>query len=904
MPFRAPGDAPGIVRDFPIPFRAMLSISTDIDWTSIENFRETHRFLNTRANTAVGDGVGLDVANSFWVFGLERPGYPCLSYYRGWTERTETPIADELVGYIRAGWIDTLHTYGDFSRADQYGASFARAHALDTLELFARKGLSLPVWTNHGDACNTQNIGGHGQAQGDLAGSGSYHADLLPQLGVQYLWRQTNQATPGHRLAVDAWRLKDGSAFFGFSRFNTSLDHPGAAEIGRRFGVRHGADRVGRPWMMLWHPKVFHEQVHDEILDRIERNRQFSIMAQHLGFFGPLQAPDRNCVTALRRLRRRQDEGRILVARTSRLLHYSRVRDHAVHRVIPVGDRWAVDIRHIDDPVRGRWMPRLEDLRGLAFRVDHPERWLILLDGRPIDDAEIVRASADPDDTSIGLRWFAEDHTDHSHDFTRGAASNFLIWRKDAEDEVTALGASILAYLETELARAEGIREMDAAVRYSAGRYEVGLAHYTKLMETIGFSRMERGLDIGSGAGHWCLAFLRHGARHVVGIDRRASYVGLAGRLAQQFGFGDRAAFIVGRAEELPLQPETFDAAWSHGVIQFTDAEPVIGEAARTLRQGGYFYCAHTLTGLRLRLILSHLAAGRAPMALTQARIILNGQLERLGVHHTVGGRVRTLETDDLLRIGRAFGLTYVAQPGLQDEPGEFLGFPDTADFVVQKSAEPDFGRRQLVAGDGIDSDWRADLHALVRSGCGALVAEILEAYGAGDEELRRLHALALIRSGRGRSPKSQALFERDEAERRLDPRTLGLYWYDRGNMDTALAWFGRANSDAADRDFLVGMCHVAAERWLEAAQTFSAGLRQAPADLPLAIGLTAARLGLGDDAGGRAAFERFCRLQRDKASDETIEEAIDFMTRGARQASVADNAPTTIWRSRSPSQA
>jgi peroxiredoxin len=46
----------------------VLAISTDIDHTTVRAFRETHRFFNTREQTCMGEGLGLDISNSMWFY--------------------------------------------------------------------------------------------------------------------------------------------------------------------------------------------------------------------------------------------------------------------------------------------------------------------------------------------------------------------------------------------------------------------------------------------------------------------------------------------------------------------------------------------------------------------------------------------------------------------------------------------------------------------------------------------------------------------------------------------------------------------------------------------------------------------------------------------------------------------
>src|SRR3954447_3168247 len=110
------GAAPDVaLLRFPPPYRSMVAISTDIDHTTITSFRETHRFLNTVGETSMGPGLGLDIANSMWLYtSRPRRGRPALhreiSYFAGsdWTRRSR--VADELIAYAHAGWIDTLHS--------------------------------------------------------------------------------------------------------------------------------------------------------------------------------------------------------------------------------------------------------------------------------------------------------------------------------------------------------------------------------------------------------------------------------------------------------------------------------------------------------------------------------------------------------------------------------------------------------------------------------------------------------------------------------------------------------------------------------------------------------------------------------------------------------------------------
>src|SRR4030042_3229005 len=57
------------LRKFPYPFRAAIAICSDIDNTeTLEEFLEIQRFLNTGEATSMGEGLGLEIGNSFFFY--------------------------------------------------------------------------------------------------------------------------------------------------------------------------------------------------------------------------------------------------------------------------------------------------------------------------------------------------------------------------------------------------------------------------------------------------------------------------------------------------------------------------------------------------------------------------------------------------------------------------------------------------------------------------------------------------------------------------------------------------------------------------------------------------------------------------------------------------------------------
>jgi SAM-dependent methyltransferase len=94
----------------------------------------------------------------------------------------------------------------------------------------------------------------------------------------------------------------------------------------------------------------------------------------------------------------------------------------------------------------------------------------------------------------------------------------------------------------------------------------------------------EKVLEVGCGTGSDLLQFARHGAL-ATGVDLTAKHVELA-----RLRVGDLAAVLQADARHLPLEDESFDYIYSHGVLHHCDEpERVVAEMFRVLRPGGRF---------------------------------------------------------------------------------------------------------------------------------------------------------------------------------------------------------------------------------------------------------------------------------------------------------------------------
>jgi len=403
------------MRPFPAPYSAMLAICSDIDGTTPEEFETYHRFLNTDDATPWGRGLGLDIADSmFFYMASDQPGAAdnqgrdnaaVMTFFIGTSDQYKN--GGLIAYYCEVGWIDAMHSYGDFSMVDESKTVFTRGLAEKAVEEMAARGMVVTVWINHGNRSNVQNLerrakNGKGSYRkgGDL-GSEYYHADMTIPAGVKFVWFSNEDGNFGADTPLYPAELEDGQKVWGFNRYTG----------------KHTRTVSEYYWSVFF----MHKQLTAEHLDSIVQKNQFAIVAQHLGgstYYYPLTD---EAVESLRLLAQYQQNGDILVARTSRLLEYARVRDRVQYERIQDGDSVVINITAIDDPQLGMDItPALDSLRGLTFYVPDARAAAITVNGQALDESELVRYEGrNGEGDSIGVKWFEPD----VRNFTYGGAS-------------------------------------------------------------------------------------------------------------------------------------------------------------------------------------------------------------------------------------------------------------------------------------------------------------------------------------------------------------------------------------------------------------------------------------------------------------------------------------------------
>lgn len=385
------------LRKYPYPYRAALSVCSDIDNTETpEEFLAIQEFLNTDHETAFGRGVGLEIGNSFYMF--DRPGRNEFSWF------SDRPEDRRIIrDFIRAGIIDCLHSYGE--------GCTTRVQALDALRALERDGCRVPIWINHSSARSNLSTW-FPTNRGDRVGDAAYHADLTVPYAVRYVscgsstsiigqdapvsW-QSYLCPPGRGKCPKSLRNGAKSFFkrvlgrFGLKRTRYFLHRDNALigirrlEDGRRVyefmrfdvhpdGIGYGANSHG-----------LSENISEAVLRRLLEVGGTGIVYTHLGKNGE-GSPwvDPKTADALRNLSAHSAEGRILVTTTFKLLNYVTVRNAIRWSSDEDSAGIAIRIHGIRDPVLGEMEADSVSLQGITFLVPDGKPVRILVKGKAV----------------------------------------------------------------------------------------------------------------------------------------------------------------------------------------------------------------------------------------------------------------------------------------------------------------------------------------------------------------------------------------------------------------------------------------------------------------------------------------------------------------------------------------
>jgi hypothetical protein len=369
------------LRRFPYPYRAALAICSDIDGTkTIDDFLRIQEFLNTTNLTRFGRGAGLEIGNSFFALTLDDR----LSYLSSRPQERKL-----LRNFIRAGFIDCLHSYGLGART--------RGAVHGALDALASDGCHLTVWVDHSRA--PTNLGEPGG--GAVPSSPAYHADLTLAYGVRFAWLGRGTVLVGQSSPVSRAKLT-ASHDRGHARRSTEgllreILKIAVARGGSSRYAMHQRNSLMRAHRLpdgnavyefirtypYWNSKAHANNqtlayvLRPSTLEELKRSEGVSIIYTHFALPCPTLPPE-TCA-AIQRLAVEHREGRILVTTTSRLLRYwfARQQMRWSYEMLP-DNSVRITITSIDDPLFGEREPAVDDLQGITFQVPHQRVSLFL----------------------------------------------------------------------------------------------------------------------------------------------------------------------------------------------------------------------------------------------------------------------------------------------------------------------------------------------------------------------------------------------------------------------------------------------------------------------------------------------------------------------------------------------
>jgi len=142
-----------------------------------------------------------------------------MTYFRG---VSSVPYAtDAITAYVHSGWMDSIHTYGDFSQVNQQQTDFRRQLAIQAVQELERQHDMVDVWIDHGNKSNVDNFGAYGSArfynyqQWANPWSAAYHTDWTIPYGIHFVWPDKSSDILSRSSMIYPLRLPDGRTVWG-----------------------------------------------------------------------------------------------------------------------------------------------------------------------------------------------------------------------------------------------------------------------------------------------------------------------------------------------------------------------------------------------------------------------------------------------------------------------------------------------------------------------------------------------------------------------------------------------------------------------------------------------------------------------------------------------------------------
>lgn len=268
------------------------------------------------------------------------------------------------------------------------------------------------------------------ESAGANPNSGYYCADLARQAGIKAFWapipqnirNKTLRGNLGFDTCIIAKKLPDNRDVWGLLR-NYEYGQTNNTWLGKcinraLFGDRFSDSKPANTDTYI----IISTHLGYADSDGLWDNERYTISDNIYEVNGGKCFNDET-IQAFKNLKMKQDNGEILVTRTSRLVKYNLVHD-MLTKYAHTPDGFTISmssegekiiIHKVHDDCFEEFIPSLEDLRGITFYCKNPETAQVWINNIRIDSSEIqINHEDHTGSKSLGIKWHKHDTTDYT----------------------------------------------------------------------------------------------------------------------------------------------------------------------------------------------------------------------------------------------------------------------------------------------------------------------------------------------------------------------------------------------------------------------------------------------------------------------------------------------------------
>jgi hypothetical protein len=408
------------LRRFPYPYQCAFTIANDADGLDWHTYLGVYSIFHQELN--------LPFSTSFFLFPNPKANY--FAYFKD-QECADGPERSHIESLIKAGYLDTIHGFGEFEAE----RPFKREYAEKAYGLLTERDLFLRYFSSHGNSDNIQQVNSDLQyqyAQGDLPTSPAYHLDLTVKYGIRHLWHWTEsgltnvigQDTAGvldendqtiifcvnenggrvsgvvnaeaakqelqaRNILQQPVKMKDDQIVYNFQRFNGG-------------GFKCVASNISR-------------QINPDVINDLIKTKGYMVLYQHLACaLDSNQKVTQNVppyfsaesLEHFRNLSSLFQNGVVWVAPFADMARYNDVHTHLDWKYRLEDTKVIIEIKGFYPDAGGRRIEVSErDVAGITFYTPYPDETTIQLDGRTLNNCIVNGPDVDgASSISIPLR--------------------------------------------------------------------------------------------------------------------------------------------------------------------------------------------------------------------------------------------------------------------------------------------------------------------------------------------------------------------------------------------------------------------------------------------------------------------------------------------------------------------